>query len=168
MFKRLSIIIGSIILLIALTASNSVTNKVFLPIIFRADAPERKMVWCNTELRDKGGFYAGFVQARMQLEFHPDFDHLVRLSEFISPDTGHLVLFYWKAYPNTTGSFIQPEINFLWQSPNPDTQWHSYTTVGSGWEAVTHIFGSQGYSIYVYGFPKNNPTSIRCDVFKHD
>lgn len=153
--KVIFAIITGILLITGLTASNSVSYKVFLPIIFRPY--ERETISCYHYLYDTWGVSPGYVQAWATVEYYGE--DAVRLVSYKQADGTTKIDFRWETHlirPNINPGF---DINFLWQNPKPDTAWHGNgnpITVGSAWEAVTHLGGSKGYTIYFYAFPKSN------------
>lgn len=169
MFRKLIVgIIVGIMFITGLTASNSVSYKIFLPIIFRGR--ETQMLHCAHYLHDSYGISAGYVQAWALVEYHETYDAVRLIPQSYKPN-GDPVIWRWETHTAAPILGIQPELNFLWQNPDPDTNWHGYgvpITVGSAWEAVTHIGGSKGYTIYAYVFPRSYGSfPIKCDLFEH-
>jgi hypothetical protein len=166
--KVIFAIIVGIMLITGLSASNSVSYKVFLPIVIRGN--ETQMLQCYHYLHDTYGISAGYVQAWALVEYHEQYD-AVRLIPQGYDKNGNPIIWKWETHTADPILGIQPELNYLWQNPDPDTNWHGYgvpITVGSAWEAVTHIGGSKGYTIYAYIFPKSYSNyPIRCDLFEH-
>ena len=160
-------IITGILLITGLSASNSVSYKVFLPIIFKPR--ETQLLQCSHYLHDSYGISAGYVQAWALVQYEGDY--AVQLIPQ-SYNNGKPVIWRWETHTAAPILGIQPELNFLWQNPDPDTYWHSSgvpITVGSAWEAVTHIGGSKGYTIYAYVFPKSYGSyPIRCTLHPHN
>ena len=156
----IAVIVG---LAVIMTAASALQYKVYLPIVFRPY--ERRTLQCAHYLHDSYGISAGYVQAWMTVEYHDQFDAVRLVQE------GDKILFRWETHLSRSNFGYQPEINYLWQNPNPDTDWHgsgSPITVGSAWEAVTHVGGSKGYTIYVYGFPESHSSyPIRCTIHEH-
>lgn len=142
-----------IALAILMTASSQLQHKVYLPLVIRGY--ERKEVYCNVSLYDSWGISPGYVTARAIIEY----DDQVRIVKY---PNGELA-FRWETHlirPNLNPGF---DINFLWQNPNPDSQWHNSILVGSAWEAVTHLGGSKGYTIYA----NIEHNRITCTKYEH-
>jgi hypothetical protein len=164
MKKKLTILIVTLLLILGLTASNSLVYKVYLPIMFKGW--QTRTLYCNTQLYDSWGISPGYVQVKATVEYHDQYN-LARVATY-----NNVRQLWWSTHlnrPNVNPGF---DINYLPQGfvpPYGDWQSGNVLISRASWEAVTHLGGSKGYTIEVFLFPANHsPYPIRCNVFPHD